>query len=131
MSLRDLKSNLAVAQSLAPAARAIAGTGTAVDLQGRGSAMVVVHFGTWTDGTHTPSLEHSADGTAYVACDTNSLAGSFTAVSGTAGSDSVQKVGYTGNYRYIRAMMTVAGATTGALSSASVVCGDVTQQPVA
>ncbi|HVY13508.1 MAG TPA: hypothetical protein VHB73_08105 [Alphaproteobacteria bacterium] len=129
MSLRDLKSSLSVSQSLVPAARAATGTGTAVDLQGYGSAMVVVSFGAWTDGTHTPSLQHSADGTAYTACDTNSLAGSFTAVSGTAGSNTVQKVGYIGQNRYVRALMTVASGTTGALSSVNVVAGHPSQRP--
>jgi hypothetical protein len=130
MSLRDLENNVSVAQSLVPAARTAAGTGTGVDLQGHQSAMVVVTFGAWTDGTHTPSLQHSADGTSYTNCDANSLNGTFTAVSGTAGANTVQKIGYTGGYRYLRAMLTVAGATTGALASASILRGAPAQRPV-
>ncbi|MBI3419262.1 MAG: hypothetical protein HY053_03920 [Proteobacteria bacterium] len=118
MTIRDLKSNLSVSQSLVPAARAATGTGSAVDLQGYGSAMAVVSFGAWTDGTHTPSLQHSSDGTTYVACDTNSLSGT------------VQKVGYTGGNRYVRALMTVTGGTTGALSGVNVIAGAASQQPV-
>lgn len=130
MALRDLENNVSVAQSLVPAARAATGTGSAVDLQGYGAAMAVVQFGAWTDGSHTPSLQHSADGTTYVACDTNSLNGSFTAVSGTAGSNTVQKIGYKGGYRYVRALMTITGGTTGALSCVEITRGNPSQKPV-
>jgi hypothetical protein len=131
MAIRDLMNNVKLTASLSPAARAASGTGTAVDLQGYGAAMAVVQFGTWTDGTHTPVLQHSADGTSYTPCDTNSLSGSFTAVSGTAGANTVQKVGYTGSYRYVRGVMTIAGGTSGALSAFGVVTGVATQQPAA
>ena len=130
MTTRDIQNTISPALSLSPAARTASANGTAVDLQGYGAAMILFSFGTWTDGTHTPSVQHSADGTTYVACDSNSLSGSLSAVSNSGGSNTVQKVGYTGGYRYVRAVMTVAGATTGALSTASVIRGRATQQPV-
>lgn len=124
MAIRDLLHNVLVTQSLSPAARTNGtGTGTAVDLRGFDGAVVSVAFGTWTDGTHTPSVKHSSDGTSYSACDTTDLDGTFTAVSGTAGSNTLQQVGYIGSNRYIQVMMVTAGATTGALSQAEVVAG--------
>lgn len=130
MSTRDLENSVSVAQSLAPAARTASGNGTSVDLQGYNSAVVVFKFGTWTDGTHTPSLQHSTDNSTFVTCDTNSLNGSFAAVSGSAGSNTIQKIGYTGGYRYVRAVMTISGATTGALSSAVILRGHPAVSPV-
>jgi hypothetical protein len=130
MALRDLVDHNKVIVSLSPAARNATGTGTVVDMQPYQAAMVAVNFGAWTDGTHTPSLQHSSDGTTYTPCDTNSLSGTFTAVSAAGGANTVQKVGYTGSYRYLRAMMTITGATTGALSCVNIVTSRASQQPV-
>lgn len=70
MTQRDLISNIQTKLSLAPAARVTGtATGTAVDLRGTDSAAIVVAFGAYTDGTHTPSLEHSVDGTTYSGVD--------------------------------------------------------------
>lgn len=121
---RDLKSNVDVAQALPPKALTASATSAAVDVSGYDSAFVEVNFGTWTDGTHTPSLTHSADNTTYTDAGTDGvLQGTFAAVSGTAGSNTVQRVGYIGNNRYLKVVMTVATATTGALSGASIVRG--------
>jgi len=130
MANRDLENRVSVAISLNPAARTASANGSTVDLQGYDSAVIVFTFGTWTDGTHTPSVQHSTDGSSWTTCDTNSLNGSFTAVSSGGGSGTVQKIGYTGGYRYVRAVLTVAGATTGALSSANVLRGHPSQMPV-
>lgn len=130
MANRDLENRISVAASLHPAARTASANGTGVDLQGYDSAMLLVQFGAYTDGTHTPVLEHSTDGSSYAACDSNSLNGTLSAVSSGAGANTVQKVGYTGGRRYVRAVMTVSGATTGALSAATIVRGNPTQAPV-
>lgn len=124
MTTRDLLRNSYVSTSLAPAARVNGtATGTAVDTRGYDGAMVAVAFGSYTDGTHTPSLQHSADGVSYSAVTASDLDGSFSAVSSGAGANTVQQVGYIGSLRYLQVVMTVTGATTGALSAASVVLG--------
>lgn len=124
MAIRDLLRNVLVTQSLSPAVRTNGtGTGTGVDLRGFDGAVFTVAFGTWTDGTHTPSVRHSADGTSYSACDAADLDGTFTAVSGTAGSNTLQQVGYIGSQRFVQVVMVTAGATTGALSQAEIVAG--------
>jgi hypothetical protein len=128
--MRDLKSNIDAALSLAPAARTATAQGSAVDLQGYDGAAALVQFGTWTDGTHTPSLEESDDGSAFTAVVAADLVGAFTAVSGSGGSNSVQRVGYIGRKRYLRAVLTVSGATTGALTAASILRGIAHRQPV-
>lgn len=130
MTIRDLKNNVDAAFSLAPAAR-VNGTanGTVVDLRGYDAAMLLVQFGAYTDGTHTPSLEHSDDGSSFAAVPAVELSNTLTAV-GSGGANSTQRAGYQGSKRYLRAVMVVTGATTGALSAALVLRGAPRQAPV-
>lgn len=124
MALRSLLRDTLTATSLSPAARTNGtGTGTAVDLRGYDAAMVVVSFGVCTDGTHTPSLQQSVDGTTYNACAAADLEGTFAGIIGTAGNNTIQQVGYIGSQRFVRVLMVTTGATTGALSGASVISG--------
>lgn len=124
MALRDLLRRILVAQSLSPAVRTNGtATGSAVDLRGYDAAVICVAFGAYTDGTHTPSLQHSTDGTTYTNAAASDLDGAFTAVSGAGGANSLQQIGYIGSQRFVRVVMTTAGATTGALSQASVIAG--------
>ncbi len=124
MATRDLLRNQLVSQSLSPAARTNGtSTGTAVDLRGFDAAVVTVSFGAWTDGTHTPSVLESVDGTSYVAAGTADLDGTFAAVSGTASANLLQQVGYIGSYRFLQVVMTTNGATSGALSAGHVIAG--------
>lgn len=115
---RDMKSNVDAAISLSPAARNASANGTGVDLRGYDAAECILQFGTWTDGTHTPKLQESDDNSSFSDVTAGDLQGSFTPVSSAGGSNTVQRVGYIGVKRYVRAVMTVAGATTGAVSAA-------------
>ena len=119
MTMRDLKHAVDVVASLAPAVRTASATGTAVDLRGFDAASVVVQFGAYTDGSHTPGLEGSADGISFAAVPAGDLDGAF--VAGTAGG--VQQVGYRGPARFLRVTLTVAGATSGAAAGALVLRG--------
>ncbi len=129
--MRDLKSNLDVVQSLAPAARTADADGTGADLLGYGSAVAVVAFGAWTDGTHTPALEESDDNSTFTAVAAADLQGSFTACADADTDNTVQRVGYLGTKRYVRVALTVTGATTGALSAAEIVRGHPASAPLA
>lgn len=130
--MRDIKSTLDVQHSLAPAARTNGtATGAAVDLQGFNGAMLVFHAGAWTDGSHTPSLQESDDGTAYAAVGTGDLQGTLTPLSGTAQQNAVQRQGYIGNKRYLRPICVTATATTGAVSAVSIVRGRPNVAPLA
>ena len=127
MTTRETLTTQSVAQSLAPAARVNGtATGTTVDLRGYDSATVVVSFGAYTDGTHTPTVVQSTDGTTWTTCVYGTeLKGSaaLAAVNSSAGANTLQQLAYVGSGRYIAIVMTTTGATTGALSSASVIRG--------
>ena len=127
MTTRDLKSNIDVTASLAPAARTATASGTGVDLRGYESAVVSFVPGTVTDGTHTPSVEESDDDSTYTAVAAADLLGSLANLASNVG----QRVGYRGGKRYIRAKIAVSGATTGALDAALVIRGNAVQQPLA
>ncbi len=130
MTLRDMLHNTLVKTSLAPAVRTDGtATGTAVDLRGFDAAVISVTFGSYTDGTHTLSLEHSVDGVTYTVAPASELDESFVAVSGSSGANTVQSVGYLGAQRYVRVIMTVTGATSGAASGASVIVGEPHNAP--
>ena len=129
--MRDLKNNVDVVASLLPAARTASADGASADLLGYGSAVALVEFGARTDGTHTPALEESNDNATFTAVAAADRQGSFTACSSADTDDVVQRVGYIGTKRYIRVALTVAGATTGALSSAVIVRGPPASAPTA
>lgn len=131
MTIKTLSKNVTVSPSLNPAARVNGTTnGTGVDLRGYDSAMLCVAFGAYTDGTHTPSVQHSVDNSTFTTVSASDLEGAFAAVSSAAGQNAVQSVGYIGSNRYVRVVMTVTGATTGALSAAFVAAGSPHRAPV-
>ena len=122
----DLESKLDVSQSLAPAAVTSTATGSSVDLLRYGSAMVVINPGTRTDGTHTPKVQDSPDDSVWTDLASSKINGTLAAIAST----TVQKVGIRTSDRYIRVVVTVAGATTGAVYSADVVRGNAEQSPL-
>jgi len=124
--MRDLKNVIDFANSLAPAARTATGTGTGVDLQGYNGAVVFFHVGTITDGTHTPKLQESADNSTFTDVAAADLEGTLAALATSVN----QEAGYKGTKRYVRAVSTVSGATTGGVYAASIVRGHAVKQPV-
>lgn len=123
----DIKQTQDIKNSLAPAARTASANGSGVDLANFASATVAFVVGTITDGTHTPSVEESDDNTTFTAVAAADLIGSLAALA----SDTNQRVGYRGSKRYVRAVSTVAGATTGGVYAGVVIRGDARKQPVA
>lgn len=126
----DLKNHLAIAQSLKPAARTATANGVGVDLANINKAVVVFDIGAWTDGTHTFSVQESDDNSSFAAVVAGDLDGSAPVVNDAADDDQVYEVGYLGAKRYIRAVSTVASATTGAVYSAAVVKAAGRKQPL-
>ncbi len=127
MAIRDLLRTQFVTQSLPPATRVNGtATGSTVDLRGYDAAVITVAFGAYTDGTHTPSVQQSADGVTWVPCvygtDLDATA-NLSAVSSSAGANTVQQIGYIGSLRYLQVIMTTTGATSGAASAAYVIAG--------
>jgi len=125
--MKDLKSLISTVQSLAPAARTATANGSSANLQGYNSAVAVVSFGVVTDGTHTPKLQESSDNSTFTDVAAADQNGSFAA--GT--SNSIQRVGYIGALQYVRVVMTISGATTGAVSAAEIIEGHPSQAPTA
>lgn len=123
--IRDTSTEAFPAVSIAPVVRTAntAVNGTGVDLQGYEGAYALVHFGTYTDGTHTPKLQESDDNSSFSDVAAGDLLGAFTAAAAAGAANTVQKVGYKGGKRYIRVVLTTAGATSGAGSAALVVRG--------
>jgi hypothetical protein len=133
--MRDLGKRISVAQSLAPAARTASANGTGVDLANYDGAVVVVETGTITDGTHAITVEESTDNstfTAVAAADLHDADGDGTILPsiGAADDNKVYEIGYFGTKRYVRAVTTVSGTTTGGVYVAHVVRGFAHKQPV-
>lgn len=119
--MRDLEARLDVVASVVPTGNRNASVnGTGVDLQGYDGALVVINADTITDGTHTPKIQDSDDNSSFADAAAGDQVG--TALVAITAS-SVQKIAYVGAKRYIRVVVTVAGATTGGKYNAVVVRG--------
>lgn len=119
--------------SLVSQARTASANGSAVDTAERGGCddvLVVVMTGTITDGTHTISVEESADGsTGWAAIPAARIRGTAPVLDTAAADDnSVQTYGAETSLRYVRVVTTVGGATTGGVYGACVICGDNRQE---
>jgi hypothetical protein len=127
MSL-DLKNNIATATSLAPAARTATANGTGVDLAGFSATAIVVVAGTVTDGTHAIKVQESDDNATFTDVAAGDLDGTAPSLQ-AAGSNTVTEIGYRGIKRYIRAVSTVSGTTTGGVYAVLVVRGSARKYP--
>ncbi|MFZ5762840.1 MAG: hypothetical protein ACOY8P_07950 [Thermodesulfobacteriota bacterium] len=126
--MKDLKSNIKPEVTIAPAGNRNASVnGTGIDLQGFHSAAVTFAPATITDGTHTPKLQESDDNSTFTDVAAADQLGTLAALA----SDTVQTVGYKGGKRYIRGVVTVAGATTGGIYAAMVIKGHPDLAPTA
>lgn len=108
----------------APAAHTATLTGTAFDRElgfsnDQGAPYealdIILDVGAWTDGTHTPKIQDSPDNSVWTDVAAANQLGAFTAISGSGQQNKLQRVSYVGTQRYVRAVVTVSGATTGAI----------------
>lgn len=106
--MRDLKSNLAFSQSLAPATRLTSANGTGVDLSGCDAAMAEIGVGLLTEGSYAFGLEESDDNVTFTAVADADLAGTEPTVDDGGDDNQVYKVNYLGTKRYLRVALTVA-----------------------
>ena len=106
--MRDLVGHIDDASSIDPDDYTSTITGAIIDLQGFDSAMVLLALGTLTDGTHVPKLVHGDDSGLSDVADVGAseLDGSFANLA----SDTNQRVGYLGNKRYCRIVVTITGS---------------------
>jgi len=124
MTMLDLHSDLDVSQDIATVAHngnaAVEGTG--VDFSNYTSCVVIFEAGAVTDGTHTPTVEESNDGTTWTTVAAADLHGTLVPVT-TANDPLVQTVGYKGEMSNVRAVWTDATSTTGAVTGALIILG--------
>ena len=77
---------------------------------------VMFEFGAWTDGTHTPKLQDSPDNSTWTDVPAAGLIGTLTAVTSAGPASKIYRAAYVNGQRYVRGVITVSGATTGAVS---------------
>lgn len=127
-------------------------TGQTIDLAPYNGAMVYIIAGTWTDGTHTFTIQEAPDNgsgspgawsnvaTTDLITWTATSATVFTPVKvgnaqpaaiSSAATAINQRVGYIGGMRFIRVNLAVAGATTGAQYDVVVEAGEPRLMPAA
>ena len=142
--MQDLKNNIGVVQSLAPAARSSDADGTGVDLQGFESATIVIDMG--AEGITLSStnkieieLEHSDDNSTFTDVtssadvigatpDSNGVIATF---DDQAEAPAIASVGYIGGKRYIRAVANFSGTHgTATPLAVSVIKGHARSNPV-
>lgn len=142
--MRDLKNNIGVEQSLAPAVRTADANGTGIDLQGFESATLIIDMGAegiTLSGSNKIEIElqDSDDNSTFAAVtDSNSVIGATPDSNGkvatfddNAECPSVAAVGYTGGKRYIRAVANFSGTHgTGTPIAVSVIKGHNRHNPV-
>lgn len=119
MSGVDVQSRRTPAQSITPAAYTAAVNGNGINVAAHAGSMAVLNIGTVTDGNWTPALEESDDNSIWAAVAAEDQQGAFTLFT-SAESNTVQKVGYKNNKRFVRVVLTETGASTGAIFGAVV-----------
>lgn len=131
--MRDAYSNVTVRATLAIATRTASANGTGVDryLNGAGyqDALIIVHTGTITDGTHAIDVQESDDNTTFTSVAASELQGTEPSIV-AADDDKMFVVGYKGTKRYIRVAVTASGTTSGGTYGASVLLANPRVAPV-
>lgn len=124
--MKDLKNQLDAVNSINPDDYTATINGLGIDLQGFDGSAIVFSVGTVTDGTHTPKIEESDDNSSWTDVALVDQEGLLTDLV----SDTNQRVGYKGAKRYLRAVLTISGATTGAQAASLVLRGIPHLSPV-
>lgn len=133
--MRDLHNNLNAARGISPAAIISANgttTGQTIDVIEYGSVEFIFLAGAITDGTFTVTLYEGdeSDMSDEAAVADADLLGTEPVFAST-DDNTVKRVGYKGNKRYVRAKVVQTGATTGGFLSCIVVQGHPKLAPVA
>ncbi len=127
--MRDLYSNVGVRLALAPAVQSASADGVAIDTKGFNSVAFTVNTGAIASaGDFSVKLQESdASGSGFADIDAKFVKSNAPA---TLAAASAYKLGYHGNKRYVRLVLTKAGGTSIALG-ANAVLGDPADAPVA
>ena len=127
--MKDLYSEIGVVAAVAPATLTATNTSAAIDLQGFDSACAIIQTGAIAGaGNFTPSFtECATSGGVYTAVAAADLNGSFT---DPLAASSTYKVGYRGNKRYIKTVLTL-NSGTAIVAGVVVIKGNAAASPVA
>ncbi|MGW1246924.1 hypothetical protein [Streptomyces sp. NPDC002535] len=129
----DAYSNVTVRETLAIATRTSSANGTGVDRAAGGAmfqdALVIVHTGTITDGTHAVDIQESDDNSNFTSVAASELQGAEPSIV-AADDNKLFVVGYKGLKRYLRVAVTASGTTSGGVYGASVVLANPRTAPV-
>jgi len=129
--MRDIRNNLDGVNSIVPNSYTASTNGSGIDLQGYDGAMILFQAGTVDTGsgneTYSPSVEESDDNSTFSAVSASDLEGSLANMT----ANSVQRVGYKGARRYLRAVLTLGGTTPSIDAAVLVVRGLPHQSPLA
>ncbi|MEK9627839.1 MAG: hypothetical protein VW455_02330 [Nitrospinota bacterium] len=117
--MKDMKNNFDAINSIDPDDYIADENGAGVDIRDFRASAIVFSVGTVTDGTHTPKIQESDDNSNWNDVNANDQEGSLVDLV----SNTNQRVGYKGSKRYLRAVLTVVGATTGAQVAAMIIRG--------
>lgn len=131
----DFRTNWIPRITLAVAAITATANGATVDTVLESRAAFEVVAGAYTDGTHTIKFQDSPDGSTWTDVAAANLkmpddapagvvVGATLVIDGAGDGGQIYVVEYLGIQRYLRAVTTVAGTTTGALYGVNVVGGD-------
>lgn len=122
------KEQFTYSSSLTQTARTATANGSSVDLQGYGSATMVVQQVSWTDGTHTIAMQESDDNSTFTDVAAGDMDGSPPAI--TASGTTITKVGYLGKKRYLRGRTVVTGSpSTGAIYGINFILDQSRKEP--
>jgi len=127
--MKDLYSKIGVVAAVVPATLTATNTSAAIDLQGFGSACAIIQTGAIAGaGNFTPSFtECETSGGTYTAVAAADLNGSFT---DPLAASSTYKIGYRGNKRYIKTVLTLNSGTS-IVAGVVVIKGNAAASPVA
>jgi hypothetical protein len=134
--MRDFHNNIKAESALNTTAISSSTTtaGNIIDMQGFGAVEFIIQSGTLTDGTYTPTLQEGAvsnlsDATTVAAADiTGTIALATFALTDD---NTVKKLGYIGNKRYVRLSIVSTVVTTGGTVSSVSVKSRAADKPVA
>lgn len=127
--MRDIKNNLDAVGSMVPDGFTVTTNGSGVDLRDFDGAMMVFHTGVIDtangDETYIPSVEESDDDSNYSPVAVSDLEGTLANMT----ANSIQRVGYKGNKRFIRPVLNLGGTTPSVAASVLVVRGLPNRNP--
>lgn len=134
--MKDLHNNIKpeVALDITAISTDTTTAGNIIDLQGFGSVEFVILSGTLTDGTYTPLIQEGDDSglsDAAAVADASLLGTEAAAAFAATDDDTVKRIGYIGNKRYVRLSIVSASTSSGGTLSAISLKGRPADAPVA